>query len=65
MLTLVTPGGGEGFFIDGGRPAEGDGLPPPAPLDIEALKRVSSRYQADIVGPPMTPRSRQREVASV
>jgi quercetin dioxygenase-like cupin family protein len=65
MLTLVTPGGGEGFFIDGGRPAVGDGLPPPAPLDIEALKRVSSRYQADIVGPPMTPRLRQREAASV
>lgn len=57
MLTLLTPGGGEGFFIDGGRPAEGDGLPPAAPLDIEALKRVSSRYKADIVGPPLAPRA--------
>jgi mannose-6-phosphate isomerase-like protein (cupin superfamily) len=58
MLTLLTPGGGEGVFIDGGRPAEGDGLPPPAPPDIAALKRVSERYGAEIVGPPMTPARR-------
>jgi hypothetical protein len=55
MLTLLTPGGGEGVFIDGGRPAERDGLPPPSPPDIPALKRVSERYGAEIVGPPMTP----------
>ena len=55
MLTLLTPGGGEGVFIDGGRPAENDGLPPPAPPDIELLKRVSARYGAEIVGPPMRP----------
>ena len=55
MLTLLTPGGGEGFFIDGGRPAEQDGLPPAAPPDIEALKRVAVRYGAEIIGPPMTP----------
>jgi hypothetical protein len=36
MLTLLTPGGGEGVFIDGGRRAEHDGLPPAAPPDIEA-----------------------------
>jgi mannose-6-phosphate isomerase-like protein (cupin superfamily) len=53
MLTLLTPGGGEGVFIEGGRPAEGDGLPPAAPPDIEALKRVSLRFGAEIVGPPM------------
>lgn len=55
MLTLLTPGGGEGVFIDAGRPAEHDGLPPASPPDIEALKRVSERYGAEIVGPPMTP----------
>ena len=55
MLTLLTPGGGEGVFIEGGRPAEGDGLPPAAPPDIERLKRVSERYGAEIVGPPMAP----------
>jgi mannose-6-phosphate isomerase-like protein (cupin superfamily) len=58
MLTLLTPGGGEGMFIEGGRPAEGDGLPPAAPPDIERLKRVSERYGAEIVGPPMAPSRR-------
>ena len=55
MLTLLTPGGGEGVFIDGGRPAEGPGLPPAAPPDIEKLKRVSEQYGAEIIGPPMRP----------
>ena len=58
MLTLLTPGGGEGVFVDGGRPAEHDGLPPATPPDIEALKRVSERYGAEIVGPPMQPSAR-------
>ena len=53
MLTLLTPGGGEGVFIDGGRRAEGDGLPPPSPIDVAALRRVSERYGAEIVGPPL------------
>jgi mannose-6-phosphate isomerase-like protein (cupin superfamily) len=55
MLTLLTPGGGEGVFIDGGRPAEHEGLPPETPPDIDALKRVSERYGAEIVGPPLKP----------
>jgi mannose-6-phosphate isomerase-like protein (cupin superfamily) len=59
MLTLMSPGGGEGFFVDGGRPAETDGLPPASPPDIEALKRVSRRYEADIIGPPMAPTGRR------
>ena len=58
MLTLLSPGGGEGVFIDGGRPAEGPGLPPPAPPDIEKLTRVSLDYGAEIVGPPMAARQR-------
>jgi mannose-6-phosphate isomerase-like protein (cupin superfamily) len=58
LLTLITPGGGEGFFVAGGRPAEGDGLPPAGRPDIEALKRVSAQYNAEIIGPPMTPAGR-------
>jgi len=54
MLALLTPGGGEGVFIDGGRPAEADGLPPATPPDIARLKQVSAQYGADIIGPPMT-----------
>jgi mannose-6-phosphate isomerase-like protein (cupin superfamily) len=60
VLTLMTPGGGEGLFVDAGRPAEGEGLPPPGPLDIEALKRVTRRYAAEIVGPPMAPMADRR-----
>jgi len=55
MLTLLTPGGGEGLFIEGGRPPEHDGLPPAMPPDIAALKRVSEHFGAEIVGPPMAP----------
>jgi len=58
MLTLLTPGGGEGVFIDAGRPAEHEGFPPAAPPDIEKLKRVSALYGAEIVGPPMKPTAR-------
>jgi len=58
MLTLLTPGGGEGVFIEGGRAPEHDGLPPAAPPDIEALKRVSARFGSEIVGPPMAPKGR-------
>ena len=38
MLTLLSPGGGEGVFVDGGRPAEHDGLPPAGPFDVAALR---------------------------
>jgi len=57
MLTLLTPGGGEGLFVEGGRPAEHDGLPAAVVPDIEALRRVNQRYGAEIVGPPMAPSS--------
>jgi mannose-6-phosphate isomerase-like protein (cupin superfamily) len=55
MLTLLTPGGGERVFVEGGRPAEADGLPPVEPLDIEKLRRAGQKYGTEIVGPPMTP----------
>jgi quercetin dioxygenase-like cupin family protein len=54
-LTLITPGGGEGFFVDAGRPAESDGFPERAPIDIDLLRRVSAKYGDEIVGPPMAP----------
>lgn len=53
MLTLLTPGGGERFFLDGGREPEGPGLPPPGPPDIEKLKRVAQEYGMEILGPPI------------
>jgi hypothetical protein len=45
-------------FIEGGRRPEHDGLPPATPPDIEALARVSERFGAEIVGPPMAPTRR-------
>src|SRR6478752_7366846 len=47
MLTFLTPGGGEGVFIEGGRPAEDAGLPPAAPPDIPRLQAVNARYGAE------------------
>jgi quercetin dioxygenase-like cupin family protein len=60
MLTLLVPAGSERMFVEGGRPAEHDGLPPVAPLDIPQLQRVAQKYGNAIVGPPM-----QRSTPSV
>jgi hypothetical protein len=59
MLTLLTPGGGEGFFLDGGRTPEGPGLPPPGPPDVPKLQQVASLYGAEIVGPPLVPSGKE------
>jgi quercetin dioxygenase-like cupin family protein len=55
LLTLLTPGGGEQFFLDAGREPEGPGLPPPGPPDVPKLREVAARYGSEIVGPPLTP----------
>jgi mannose-6-phosphate isomerase-like protein (cupin superfamily) len=56
-LILYAPGGAEQFFVELGRPAEGDGLPPRAPMDFELLARVSAKFNSQIVGPPLKPQS--------
>jgi mannose-6-phosphate isomerase-like protein (cupin superfamily) len=58
MLTLLSPGGGEQFFVEGGRTPEGPGLPPPGPPDVEKLRQLAPRFGNEIVGPPLTPGSR-------
>jgi mannose-6-phosphate isomerase-like protein (cupin superfamily) len=55
MLNLMTPGGGEGFFVEAGRTAEDDGLPPAGNIDVERLKQAGTHYGAQIVGPPLVP----------
>jgi quercetin dioxygenase-like cupin family protein len=55
VLTLLSPGGGERFFVAGGRPAEHAGLPPAGPLDIEKMKRAAVEFESDIIGPPLAP----------
>ena len=53
LLVLVIPGGMEGYFVDAGRPAEAEGLPPPAPLDIARLQAAGAKYHMEFVGPPL------------
>ena len=54
ILTLLTPGGGEQFFVEGGRTPDGPGLPPPGPPDIEKLTQAASQFGMEIVGPPLS-----------
>ena len=54
LLTLITPGGGEGVFAAGGRPAERMTLPPVAPPDIERVKQAALQFGSEIVGPPLS-----------
>lgn len=53
LLVLLIPGGGEGFFIEAGRPAEGPGLPVPRPPDVAYLASVAAKYHLEFVGPPL------------
>ena len=55
MLTLLSPGGGERFFVEAGRPPEGPGLPPPGPLDVAKLNEIAGSFGSEFVGPPLTP----------
>ena len=55
LLTLLTPGGSEAFFAEAGRAAEGPGLPPPAPPDLERLAGIAARFDMEFVGPPLAP----------
>ena len=64
VLTLLTPGGCERFFVDGGRPAEHEGLPPAVPPDTEKLRPVAAEYDSEFVGPPLQPRARAEATAS-
>src|SRR3954462_4102408 len=56
LLSICVPGGFERYFAAAGRPAEGDGLPPEAPLDVVMLRRVGEEFGLEIVGPPLAPR---------
>ena len=53
MLTLLTPGGGERFFLEGGRPPEGPGLRPPRPPPHAPRQRGGAREGAGRGGGPL------------
>lgn len=58
LLVLLVPGGGEGFFVAGGRPAAGEGLPAPAAPDFAQLQAAAEQYHLEFVGPPLAPPER-------
>src|SRR6266550_7944633 len=52
LLLLFGPGGVEGFFREGGKPARSLGLPPVGEefLDKQALKEIGARCNQEFVG---------------
>jgi quercetin dioxygenase-like cupin family protein len=58
MLTLLSPGGGERFFLEAGRIPEGPGLPPAGPPDVAKLREIAPRFGNEIVGPPLAAEAR-------
>jgi quercetin dioxygenase-like cupin family protein len=51
LLILFTPGGIEGFFREAGRPATGDGPPPPVDADeIARTEAAGAKYGLQVVG---------------
>jgi len=55
FLTIGVPGGLEGFFRAAGRAAGDVELPPTEPVDVARMKDISSRFNLEIVGPPLAP----------
>jgi len=55
LLTLLTPGGCEAFFVEGGQPADRLELPPAGTVDIPRMKRAAEKFRSEIIGPPLAP----------
>jgi mannose-6-phosphate isomerase-like protein (cupin superfamily) len=53
VLTLISPGGGERYFVEAGAPAGGPGLPPAGPPDIARLNAAGPAHNIEILGPPL------------
>jgi hypothetical protein len=50
MLTLVTPGGLESFFVELGEPVLGGTLPEnPPELDVERVVTLAGHYGAEVL----------------
>ena len=58
LLLFFSPGGVEGFFREGGKPAGTVSLPPPDEefVDRETLMAIGARFQQEFVGPPLPPK---------
>jgi quercetin dioxygenase-like cupin family protein len=51
MLGLISPGGTEAFFVEGGPVATAS---TPAPPDLQRMERAAQKYACEFVGPPLT-----------
>jgi hypothetical protein len=51
MLGMVTPGGTEAFYVEGGPVADG---PEPPPIDMERMQAAARAHDCELVGPPLT-----------
>ncbi|HEX9415172.1 MAG TPA: cupin domain-containing protein [Gaiellaceae bacterium] len=52
-LVLVTPGGFEEMFVEGGVPGSASEGPPQEEYDNGLLEQLSKKYAFDVVGPPL------------
>jgi quercetin dioxygenase-like cupin family protein len=54
-LLLITPGGGEQYFIESGSLAEGTQHPPADPQGLERVKMIAPKFGIEVIGPPLQP----------
>ncbi len=52
-LVLMTPGGLEQMFIEGGVAVTDPGNPPGREYDLERVKALSQKYGFEVIGPPL------------
>jgi uncharacterized RmlC-like cupin family protein len=58
MLVLCTPGGFEGYHIEGGTLALDDSIPVSFdPAQLEVVRALHPKYGNEHVGPPLKPRA--------
>lgn len=53
VLVLMTPGGMEEMFVEGGVPAHEGMLAPAVGYDMEKVTALAVKYGWDVLGPPM------------
>jgi mannose-6-phosphate isomerase-like protein (cupin superfamily) len=54
VLVIVTPGGFEQMFVDGGVPASDTSEPPTQEYDPDAARALAEKFGFDVVGPQLT-----------
>lgn len=52
-LVLLTPGGFEQMFQEGGTPAHDATTPPAEDYDVQQVIQLSAKYGMDVIGPPL------------